>query len=405
MKKSGSIGAATAVYGGRIVSAIVQAVALILLAREVVPAELGVITIAIAIISAAGNIIDLGLEKSASRALARGDIKQVPPHIRYHTLVLLGLALIVTIGVTVAINLAPESVGFGFYLLGAWIWLERRSSLRISLTVADQRALRASFAMATSKLLALLIFFIALEVFEVKVSVLYFSFLILAAVISIALSPRLPRESNLHISFKNFEKITKLARPFWMASLSGQARTMDTVLLGALAGPAAVGLYAFPARAVGPMRLFATSLGTIAMPSAARRDWEQVSALERAMWVLAGGFAVATVVSWAVGEEIITFILGDGYAGSAAILSILMLGVAANIPGATWSAILQGSGQEKLIANIGLALVPLYYVCVVGGILLFGAAGAAWGVTGTFAIQLSIMMFYRLRKDWPAKNE
>lgn len=403
-KKPGSIGAATAVYGGRIISAFVQAIALVLLAREVLPSELGVITVAIAIISAAGTVADLGIENSASRALASGDLNLLPPHIRHHALVFTGLSLIVVLSIMCARYFVPQTIPFAFYLLGVWIWLERRSSLRISLTVASQRALRASFAMASSKLAALVFFYVALNLFDIKTDLLYFLFLNLSAAIAILLSPRLPRKNGINTPTDGTRAILKRARPFWMASLSGQARSMDTVVLGALAGPTAVGMYAFPARAIGPLRLFATSMGTIAMPSAAKEDWEQVNVLERAMWVLTCGFVAGTLVFGLVGQEILTFILGEAYAGSAAILAILMLGVAANIPGATWSAILQGSGKAKIVANIGLGLVPVYYVSVVGGISINGAVGAAWGVTGTFVVQLLIMAFYRLRKDWPGKN-
>ncbi|WP_162598610.1 lipopolysaccharide biosynthesis protein [Nocardioides gilvus] len=396
-----ALGAAFAVYGGRLTSALAQAIALVLLAREVAPESLGVVTIAVALVSLAGLLADLGMETSSVRTLAAGDRPEAANTTRFHFRAML-LAAVAVGAVLLALHQwAPDLVPASFLLLAPWIAVERRNNLRISLTVAVGEERRAGTSLGTSRLVALVAYAGLAGADFVSPQVEYFTFLIVSALLSqLLLRKGLGDVLGGVGTDTSYKSAVRIARPYWLASLSGQARTMDTVVLGALGSPAMAGLYALPARAVGPLRLAATSISVVAMPRAARGDWAQVRALERGMWgclVLFVGL-IAAIAMW--GEEVLVAILGAEYAGAGAILTILMLGVMVNIPGALWSGVLQGSGRQHTVAKIGLWLVPAFYLFIIAGLLLGGAQGAAWGVSATFLLQFLIMLRFRLFGHW-----
>lgn len=400
-RRRGALAEAFAVYGGRITSALAQAVALVILARLVTPATLGTVAVYVAVVNLIVGIADLGLQSSASRALARGEQGKVLWIVAYRARFMLATAVLVTLIITLAHAVDSSSVTGAFFLLAPWLLAETFNSLRISLAIADQRSVRAASSLALGRLLALgaLYAITRQQWFEPVVS--YFLFLIGSAVVSSFLAPSVLPGRDCQAPSPGLRAVLNEARPFWLASLSGQARSMDTVLLSALAGVSATGLYAFPSRAVAPLRLVATSLAAIAMPSAARRDSHHLAVLERGMWTAALGFVALTTGFWAIGDQALSWLLGAAYGDSAPLLAILMLGVAANIPGAMWSAVLQGAGRAGLVARMGFALVLVFLVVVTAGILCFGALGAAWGVTATYFSQFVIMLALRVRKDWP----
>lgn len=403
-RRGDAFAAVLAVYGGRITSALAQAVALVVLARMVTPATLGTVAVYVAVVNVIGVVADFGLQSSASRAMARGERATVAWIASYRGRSMLVAALVVALGVAVARVVDSSFITGAFFLLAPWLLVETFNSLLLSLAVADQRSVHAAVSMTIGRLLALGAFFLVARQQWFDPVTSYFLFLIVSPVLSSFMAPSVLPSRDDREPPHGLRAALKEARPFWTASLSGQVRSLDTVVLSALAGASAAGLYAFPSRAVAPLRLVATSLAAIAMPSAARRDLHQLAVLERGMWAVAIGFVALTMGFWTVGEDALSLLLGAAYGDAAPLLAVLMLGVAANIPGALWSAVLQGAGRADQVARIGFALVLVFYVLVTGGILWVGALGAAWGVTATYFTQFLIMVALRTREDWPGNR-
>lgn len=391
-----------AVYCGRLSSALAQALALVILAREVEPSIVGILSVAVSLVGLCGLIADQGFEPASLRSRASGEIDASLSFDRLHRVSMVMAAAVVAAVVLWGHFVLPTTVPLSFLLLSGWIYVERRNSLALSLAIAVGREVRAGTSLGVSRVGTLVAYAALTWIGIGGPQMRYLLFLIAAAILSQVLigSARPRTGGHPHSAGVRLRDALTSARPYWIASISGQARTMDVVVVGALGSPLMAGLYAFPARAVGPFRLAATSISVVAMPRAAKGDWAQVRALERSMWGVLGLFLGGIVFVWAWGEEVSVRVLGDAYADVGEILAILMLGVLFNIPGALWSGILQGSGSQHTVAKVGLWLVPAYYLFIIVGLSLGGVRGAACGVSATFLLQFLIMLKFRFDGRW-----
>ena len=171
---------------------------------------------------------------------------------------------------------------------------------------------------------------------------------------------------------------------FWQSSVTAVIDNMDVVLLAQFAGAADVGLYRAARRIVDMARRPIGLMPNAAQPEYSRQWYSGQGAelrrttLRMTVWAFtltAAGFGLLA----AFREPIIRIILGDGFAGAAPLLLILLLGalpVAAAfriLPaavGRVWPVLLSGTaGLAVFLAAMAL-LAPAY-----------GPDGAAWART------------------------
>lgn len=185
---------------------------------------------------------------------------------------------------------------------------------------------------------------------------------------------------------------------FWAASLSHQVRTLDVSLVALWSSPAQAGYYALVSRASGPIRLASTSLSSVALPSAARRDFDELHRLNRVVIALTIAAAITLGAVVAFADDIIIFLVGDAYLSAAWPLRVLCLGLIFNVPGSYLSGLLQGIGYQRFVGKVGIVLALTTVAMVSLGAVLADAVGAAAALSAVYLIQFCIMLIVAQRK-------
>jgi O-antigen/teichoic acid export membrane protein len=172
---------------------------------------------------------------------------------------------------------------------------------------------------------------------------------------------------------------------------------IDLIIIGALLGTTAVGLFAAPLRLLVPLAYFGQSLANSVAPRQAARTAAGVTAFQTSLrWLIVFQAALlAPVIVWA--EPIVRILLGSSFHGSADVLRVLSLYIFFDGPSRLISTTVNYLGRAAgripivlcalaLNAAIDVALLPR--IGVVGAAIGTGVASAALYVPAHFRICL-----------------
>ncbi len=179
-----------------------------------------------------------------------------------------------------------------------------------------------------------------------------------------------------------FEGIWSFA---WSTNLSlgvrSSANQLDVLIVGALAGPAAAGLY-HVAKRVGKLAEQATAqIQTVFYPDAARL-WAagQVDALRRAVMqveVLVFGFgAIGTIVLWFIAEPLLRLTAGPEFIAATPLLIVQMVAVTIMMMGSASRSALLAMGRQRQVLNAVLVGTAGFHISVFLLVREIGAMGA-----------------------------
>lgn len=135
---------------------------------------------------------------------------------------------------------------------------------------------------------------------------------------------------------------------------------LDVVIIAALTGPAAVGVYAVASKAAEVLRLPGLAIAWVGYPQVAARGgaWYAARARTAIPPLLLGAAAFAAVGAVLV-HPVIPLVYGDDLSAAGWPASVIILGLAAGPAGATGTAYLLGTGQpgrNSAVLGVGLAL-------------------------------------------------
>lgn len=170
-------------------------------------------------------------------------------------------------------------------------------------------------------------------------------------------------------------------------AISGQG--LDILIIGAVGGHAAAGLYGAVNRWTQPMTLLASAFASASVPFVAHSGtwklaWPHV---RKGIWLL--GVAIAVCLGVAIGATwIVDLLLGPRYAESAIVLKVLALGTIPAILNQPLAVFLQSLGQDRIVSFITLGSVVCQLALVAFIASMFGALGAALGFA---AVQVLIL--------------
>ncbi|WP_193313001.1 lipopolysaccharide biosynthesis protein [Georgenia subflava] len=274
----------------------------------------------------------------------------------------------------------------------AWQWAQKETTGVLGIALAEDRSLVQLVALTATRAGALGAFAFAHYYFHIEAILSFVLGNLIATGIGLlalyAVNPRyrrVPERSSL--------QFWRAARPYWVASISAQVRSLDTALIALAASPFQAGLFSLPSRLTGPMRLAATTLSTVALPVASRGDKDELRRLTqtlRLVTIIAAG-GLGTLALFA--EPIIRLVVGDGYVGSVTPLRILIIGLFLNIPGSFISGVLQGTGAERSIARLGVILALCTIIGVPLAASIGGANGAALCLSLIYVMQLAAVTY------------
>lgn len=387
---------ASGVFSAQLTSAALQAVSLTMLARFTDPQVFGRAGAVIAVATVLMAISDLGLGTLAVRAAARNpDDTEVLLIYRLTIALSILLSVISCAAVLVIVDLKPSY--YEFAPLVAWMVIEKQLSVRSSVAVALRMVRVSTKSIIVSRITSVAMFCTMLLV-DVPPTLAYTLGYLLGASAGLILVKRsmssiqlMPADCAFPAVLKRVRPLIRRSAPFSVATLSYQVRTLDVALVSAISGPAVAGIYALPARLSAPLRLLPTALNSLAMPIVSNGNSEmlkQLTKLTRISWIvmitILGTLAVFS-------REIIVLLVGADYSDGATPMRILCLGIAINIVGASRSAMLQASGDERFIAKVGILVGIVSLGAVSVGAFWGGASGAAVGLLIAYTLQFIII--------------
>lgn len=381
------------VLSGRVAAALLQAALMLLLARTVSPAEFGFFAAPYGVATVVQTVFDLGLPSLAVKRRSRdaGD-GQVTTLLHLNSRLSLAMALAMLV-VTVVLGFLVDDRYFFLLPLSLWAAAERNADAWLGVALADGDVWVNMCNLVARRTLNLVTFGILISLGGVQ-PLLAFS--IGSAVAAVAsnvfakyfVKKRLPSPGELRL-----RSAVGQSWPFWLSSVSSQARNADTAITALLAGATQAGLYGAASRLTGPLRLFATSLASLLLPAASRRSGPDLIRLVRAIG--------AVIVLSSLGYGLIALLvpallpiaLGDAYKGSIASIQIILIGLVFASASALVEAVLQGINKERYVATVSTltSLIALSGVAV--GASMYGATGAAVGLSIAFVLQAILLGF------------
>ena len=165
---------------------------------------------------------------------------------------------------------------------------------------------------------------------------------------------------------------------------------LDTLVLAKVLTSAELGRYAAGARLTVIHSMLISGITTIALPIAARAvaSGEAATFFRRALLVGLGAAVLAAVAVFVAGRPLVHFVYGPGYDTSAAVFSILTLGLALNFPGNPLSQILYAAGRPRFMLLIHCSQLVALVIALPIAARSGGAprVAIAWSVVNLLAV-------------------
>jgi O-antigen/teichoic acid export membrane protein len=376
-------------------AALIQALFMLLLLRSVSPEEFGFFAAVYGVITLAQTTLDLGLPTLVIRERAKNAQNGiVASALKLNNVLSLALAggLVV---VFLILGLVVDARFFLLLPLGIWAAAERNADAWLGVVFADGDAKVNTANLISRRLTNLALFLLFLSTGEMDPVLAFGISSAIAAVASwafahIYVARQLPEPAPI-----GPRELVRASWPYWVNSVATQARNLDTAIASILAGTAQAGYYAAAARLTSPLRILPTSLASVLLPASARRTSSSMKSLIFLIGACVAGLGVmyallALLVPWAV-----PVFLGEQYVAGIPALQITMVGLIFASAASLLGAPLQGVGLKKYVALIAVVTTVTCLIGVAIGAYLYGAVGAAAGLSVSYLIQ-SIALLLRL---------
>lgn len=178
----------------------------------------------------------------------------------------------------------------------------------------------------------------------------------------------------------------------------------DRLILGVIAGTAAVGVYGVAWQLVLPFNLVHLLSGTISSPTFARlHSANKLAQLETTTRALSLANAVAAIVVSSVvvtASPVALSMIGEAYNDARSLVIILIVGQIANLAAGQVGVLYAMAGKDNALLRITGYSALLSLIVTVGLTIPFGATGTAAGVTiGLIAKNVSLAVAARTHLD------
>jgi lipopolysaccharide/colanic/teichoic acid biosynthesis glycosyltransferase len=194
-----------------------------------------------------------------------------------------------------------------------------------------------------------------------------------------------------------------LARQIYAFGLRGQVGSLmqllnlrfNFILLGGLAGPAALGIYAVAAKYAEFLRVLPIAANWVLYPQFARSEAAQAKKSSRSLILRTGAVTAAASIPLAVAAAfVIPVLFGQVFAGAVLPARILLIGLAAEGVGGVVTAFLFGRGRpglNSLAAGAGVLVTLIVDVILIPR---YGAVGAAIASSVAYLTTTSMLVVW-----------
>lgn len=377
----------------RISAAILQTLALLLLARWSSPATFGLVAAFLGAMMFASAATNLGLANYVSRARALDKTSGLVPAAvllnRYTSLLLAigGTAIGIWMGLS-----TPLAI-----LIAISTALDKNSDTTTSVLIADRSFTAPSFVMLLRRSISFIVLptlYLAATPFPVEI--IFAAGLLVGSLVGNLVAHLAVRRKIDWSSRASLRTVFRETRSFWIALIGNQLKELHPTVVLFAAGPHIGGLFSAALRFTRPMVLIAGFAAQLLLPAVSRRGetgWSAAKVVAFTSLATTMVLAVALpFIPW-----IIDVIVGAGYEEAVLPTQILLLGspvVASAVP---LGAILQGQGlvRESALLSFSfgaLTLIVLLIVSTTGDV-----TSAALTVVLTSLSQVVIQLFLAWR--------
>ncbi|MCS5723248.1 oligosaccharide flippase family protein [Herbiconiux sp. CPCC 203407] len=380
------------VSAGRIVAALLQALSLILIARNLAPAEFGLLSAVLGLATVAQTGIDMGVSTFTTRERAANrESGAVATALRFNTISSIVLTII-ALGALALAGAALSPVYFLMLPLAFWVSGERNADTRLTVAFADGDAKINVFNLLVRRAAAIVLF-LGLLVLSVEPVLAYCTSVAIAALGSSFFANRYVKRHVTVPSSITYRELLHQSWPYWLHSVATQARNLDVVVTGAIAGAAQAGFYSAASRLTSPLRILPTSLSTVLLPAASRASAHShsIKPLVKAVVVVVAIMTVLYGILFVLMPWLVPFALGSAYSPAVPVIQIVLVGLPFAAAVSLIASLLQGQGHKHLVATTSTITTISCLVGVAVGSIFAGAIGAAIALAGSFVLQCAIL--------------
>jgi len=374
---------------GRLAGAVIQALSLMLVARWSGPQAFGLFSSIYGIAIVIQTVVDFGLTTHITRLRAAdpgsGDIGAALRLGRNITI----LTTVVGTGFLVAAGFVAPSL-FPLVLLPLWMSSEKQVEAWLAVALADGNTWQNASSLVFRRIGALVVlvagYFLGLDPVMTYVFGLAL-FSLLAWALAYYMTDGVHSGATVPV-----RRLLKAGRPYWVNSLSVQARNFDVSIVALVTTPVAAGYYAAASRLTTPLRMVPTSFAAVLLPATtrstrgnARPFIKAIAAMTALTTVMYVGLAVALPI-------LVPVILGPSYEPASTVIQIVCFGLIAAAITSQFNALMQGWGYLRPVAVIATCTTVYCLVAIVVLAIPYGAVGAGIALASSYVIQLVLQI-------------
>jgi O-antigen/teichoic acid export membrane protein len=378
------------VLGARIVSAVLQAVTILLLARSLGPSDLGSYFTVVSVFAGFSALVGFGMNTRALRLAAEDHAAAKRSTMTWMRLVtaLIGGALSAWLGslflldtpVLVLIAAASYAASELVNELSQSIMLgSGRVGAAVGLMIVRRAAPFAAVIWGLAQDDATLLFGLTVACGITTV----YGLVVQRGLLSRPSSPL---------------RLIASSRHYWWQSIWAAAQQVDVLVVQLFLGSSAAGLYAAASRLLSPLNLVTSSLLSVLVPEMSRfTDRRKILAVYARAKRLIGGYAVALAVASPLAGFVGPLILGSEYQASWSLFIFFVLAAGFNAASQPGMSLLYAIGEARKVAAatfistlVGLCLLAI--LAALGAFLLLGLYSVV-----AFAI-LFVLVAWSVRK-------
>lgn len=376
---------------GRLLGALIQAVTMLLLARDLGPYEFGIFSAVFGTAIVFQSGLDLGIATMVVKERAADSANPIIQS----ALKLADRLAFAIFGVTalplLAMGLFLDSFFYALLPLSVWAACERHTDTWLSVPLADGDA-RINTQNLLIKRTVTALLYVGAVLADIDPAVAFSAAMALTALVSLVVIRKVVyNRIDVARPLTPYSAVLRQSWPYWLNSLGTQARNLDTLLVSAVAGPSQAGLYAVTSRATGPLRILSTSMAAVLLPASASKSPKQIRRLLRFVGLATIGCAILYGGLVLIAPAVIRIFLGDSYIGATLPLQIVLGGLVFAAISSLFTSMLQGVGLQLYVAKTAIITTSTCLVLVCAGGLYQGAIGAALALAGSFVIQAMIL--------------
>lgn len=369
-------------FGARVFGSALQAILLILIARETTVSEFGLFSAAFGVAALICSFCDLGLSVLLPRFLMAQEAKKLAQARNLHKLLLVLLLFGSSIFLTIC-AFTPSLWQFTYLpILFFAVALEFQSETQLTIPIAKELAKSVSLSLFLRRFMPLAFFITFSSFVEIDGSLNAAFSLLVGGLIGWLHVYRLNLRLVGELKFEPSQVfgLRKDVAGIMPNQIFVSARNLDLPLVGYLGGASSAAAYSLGLRFANPVSMIASSIASVVLPRMVGATLQQANYLFRQLVKYSISLAtLIAIVSPLILGPSVNFLFGQKYGFAVPVIVVILVASPIIAITAPATSILLGLGLDKRASLIAASYATSFVITVSIGALFSGALGAAFG--------------------------